>query len=567
MKKFYILTGLLFLAIISSTKFTYAQQWGDYTLYSTGTTTVLVDTGDASAAKIIKTWTHSNSERTGYSSYLMPGGVLWRTVSRSGNSFSGGPICGQVQKVAYDGTILWNFVYSTTQYCSHHDICPMPNGNVLLIAYELKTAAEVTAAGGTFSGAMWPEKIVEVKPTGATTGEIVWEWHTWDHLVQNKNASAANYQSSIVDHPELLNINYKASKDWQHANGISYNPMLDQITFSSHNLHEIYVIDHSTTTAEAASHKGGNSGKGGDFLYRWGNPAAYEASGTQILNVTHDAHWVPEGSPNAGYLAAYNNKGITSPSTTSCADLINAPVDGYNYKLTAGQAYEPASYTKRQPSGGYNSNMGSSQQLPNGNTLICVATAGTIREFSPSGKELWTRSMGGSCAKAFRYSKCYVENPAPAIPTISVNGNVLSSTSATTYQWYYNGALISGATSQNYTATKNGKYVVRITDSNGCVYQYSTGVAVTGVTGIAVNELEQKLNFYPNPTTGIITIDNTQLPGINYEIKVFDTVGKLIRTEKNANSIDLSPYENGIYFLQVNDGNHATFTKKISLIK
>lgn len=555
----------MILAIICSTKFANAQQWGDYTLYSTGTTTVLVDTGDASAATIVKTWTHTSSEKTGYSSYLMPGGILWRSVSKSGNSFSGGPICGQVQKVAYDGTILWNYVYSTTQYCSHHDICPMPNGNVLLIAYELKSSSEVAAAGGSFSGAMWPDKIVEVKPTGATTGEIVWEWHTWDHLVQNTNSSAANYQSSIVDHPELININYKASKDWQHANGVNYNPILDQITFSSHNFSEIYVIDHSTTTAEAASHKGGNSGKGGDILYRWGNPAAYGATGTKILNVTHDAHWVPEGSPNAGYLAAYNNQGISS--SASCADLIETPIDGYNYKITAGQAYAPASYTKRQASGGYNSNMGSSQQLPNGNTLICIATSGTINEFSPSGTKLWTRSMGGSCAKAFRYNKCYVENAAPAIPVITINGTTLSSTTATTYQWYLNGALISGATSQTYTATKNGKYVVRITDSKGCVYQYSVGVPFTGATGIAVNELEQKLNFYPNPTTGIVSIDNTQLYGANYEIRVFDPVGKLILTGKNANYLDLSMYENGIYFLQVNDGNHATFTKKISLIK
>lgn len=565
MKNFYLKCCCLFLAITSSTGLLQAQQWGDYTLYSTGSTTVLVDTGDASAAKIVKTWTHSSSEKTGYSSYLEPGGILWRTVSRSGNSFSGGPVCGQVQKVAYDGTILWNFVYSTANYCTHHDICPMPNGNVLLISYELKSATEVTAAGGSYSGAMWPDKIVEVKPTGATTGDIVWEWHTWDHLVQNTKSTAANYQTSILDHPELININYNATKDWQHMNGVDYNPILDQVAFSSHNFSEIYVIDHSTTSAEAASHKGGNSGKGGDILYRWGNPAAYGATGTKILNVTHDAHWIPEGAPNAGYLVAYNNNGISS--SASCADMVQTPIDGYNYTRTAGAAYEPASYTKRQASGGYNSNMGSSQQLPNGNILICVATAGTINEFSPTGTKLWTRSMGGSCAKAYRYNKCYVENAQPAIPAITVNGNVLSSTSAATYQWYCNGVLISGATSQNYTATKNGKYVVRITDSNGCVYMYSPGVAFTGSTGISENEFEQKLGFYPNPTTGIVNIDNTQLYGANYEIRVFDPIGKLIDTEKNATQIDLSSYENGIYFLQVSDGIHTTFTKRISVVK
>jgi hypothetical protein len=561
MKNQYLRCCLLFIAVICSNNFINAQQWGDYTLYNSGTTTLLVDT--ANTTTTIKTWTHAT--KTGYSSYLMPGGILWRTVTRSGNSFSGGPICGQVQKIAYDGTLLWDFVYSTTTYCTHHDICPMPNGNVLLIAYESKTAAEVTAAGGTFNNTMWPDKIVEVKPTGATTGDIVWEWHTWDHLVQNVKSTAANYQTSIVDHPELININYKAAKDWQHMNGIHYNPILDQIAFSSHNMHELYIIDHSTTTAEAATHKGGNSGKGGDILYRWGNPAAYGATGTKVLNVTHDAHWIPEGSPNAGFLVGYNNNGISS--SASCADMVQTPRDGYNYTRAAGAAYAPASYTVRQASGGYNGNMGSSQQLPNGNTLICIATAGVINEFSPTGVKLWTKTTGGATAKAHRYSKCYVENPAPAIPTITSDGTILTATSATTYQWYCNGDLIAGATNQTYTPTKAGKYVVRITDSKGCVYQYSTGLAFTITTGVSENELAQKLSFYPNPTTGIISVDNAQLNGAPYEIRIFDAVGKQIDTKKNATVIDLSAYENGIYFLQVSDNNHTTFTKKISLIK
>jgi hypothetical protein len=38
----------------------------------------------------------------------------------------------------------------------------------------------------------------------------------------------------------------------------------------------LWVIDHQTTTAQAASHTGGRYNKGGDLLYRWGNPQTYD---------------------------------------------------------------------------------------------------------------------------------------------------------------------------------------------------------------------------------------------------------------------------------------------------
>src|SRR5258705_10012799 len=210
MQKAAVFCFLFFLVNFSS-----AQQWGDYTLYSVmgNGSAYLIDTNN----NVYHTWALGNSYRTGYSAYLEPGGTLVKSVQNSGNYFTGGPITGAVIRADWNGNILWNYVYSTQAYCAHHDICPMPNGNVLLIAYERKSATEVAAAGcTTFSQEMWPDKIVEVQPTGATTGNIVWEWHAWDHLVQDVDSSLANYQSSIVNHPELLNINYSAQKDWMH---------------------------------------------------------------------------------------------------------------------------------------------------------------------------------------------------------------------------------------------------------------------------------------------------------------------------------------------------------------
>lgn len=540
-----------------------AQQWNGLTLVATqnSTTAKLVDT----AGTLVKTYSPGTGS-TGYSAYLEPGGTMVRSLKLTNSTFTGGGACGAIQKVDYNNNVIWTYTVSSSTEYSHHDHCVLPNGNVLIIAYESRTQAQLSAAGGTNTAltSIWPEKVIEVKPLTATTGTVVWEWHVWDHLVQNVNSSKANYQTSIVNHPELLNINYKSTKDWMHMNGIDYNPMLDQIVVSSHNLNEWYVIDHSTTTAEAASHSGGNSGKGGDFLYRWGNPLAYQATGSAILNVTHDVHWIPEGVSGAGDLAGYNNLGQTSPSQKSTIDRITPPRANYNYTINTGSAFSPSTYNSRLVATAYNSNMGSSEQYPNGNQMICLALAGTIYEVNAAGTTLWTYSAGGTTSQAHRYSQCYISNAAPSQPTITTNGNDLQSTSATTYQWYYNGDLIAGATSQNFTPTQSGIYVVRITDANGCVYRYSPGYLYSIST--SVNEIETKnISVYPNPSTGIVDLDFNYQKFNSVKVEVYDVYGKIVLTTIDNWRLDLTQLSNGVYTLAISLDNKKPSYQKIIL--
>ena len=540
----------------------YGQKSPGQTLYSIGNSTAayLVDTNGTTS----HTWTFASTSKTGYSTHMMPGGDIWRSIARTGNSFSGGGMCGEIQKVDYNGNVLWDFVYSSTSYCTHHDHCPLPNGNVLLIVYETKTASEVSAAGCTQSILMWSEKVIEVQPTGPTTGTIVWEWHIWDHLVQSVDSGKANYQTSIVDHPELLNINYATTKDWMHMNGIDYNPILDQIVVSSHYLNEWYVIDHSTTSSEAASHSGGLSGHGGDILFRWGNPAAYNATGTRILNVTHDSHWIKEGSPNAGYLVGYNNRGVSN--SQSAVDQIEPPLVGYNYTRTPGNAYLPATYDIRHACNGYSSNMGGSQQLPNGNMLVCMATAGLIYEVNPAGTTLWSKTTTGSVAQSFRYDDCYINNTAPAIPEITESGDTLYATSATSYQWYLNGVQISTATDSYFVPDVDGVYLVRVTDVNGCLYSYSLSYRYVALQNKINNVSSNQLNIsvYPNPSNGIVYLKNVQSLK-NYSIYVFNTIGENILMVKNTDQIDLSNHPKGLYAVSIVIPGYPTLNKKISI--
>lgn len=529
-----------------------AQQWGYATLIApqNSTTVTLLDT----ASTVIKTWTGLTGQ-TAYSSYLMPGGYLWRTVKTTNGSFSGGGLAGRVQKVDWNGNIVFDYTVSSTTEISHHDICPMPNGNVLLIVYVKKTAAQMTAAGASSASARQLEKVIELHPTGTTTATIVWQWEVYDHLVQNTNASAANYQSSIVNNPQLLNVNLNVATDWMHMNGIDYNATLDQIAVSSHNLNEIYIIDHSTTTAQAATHSGGNGGKGGDFLYRWGNPANYGATGTKIFNVVHDAHWVPADCPRGGWLGGFNNQGVSN--TASAVDLFQPPLSGYNYTLTTGQAYTPSTYGYRHAVNGYSSNMGNSQQLPNGNMLICVATAAKVYEIDANNNQLWVYQGTGSIPQASRYARCYIENPSlattTATSTICAGATVTLNTSVTatnatgyTYAWSPAAGLsstTSAAPVANPTATTT--YVVTMTTAGGC----------TATTSMLVN-----VNAAPSADAG----NNVSISsGQSSTLTATGGTSYAWSTGGNTASITVSPIQTTTYTVTVTNANGCTASDQV----
>jgi hypothetical protein len=489
--------ALILLLILAGTTAS-SQTYDGYTLYGK------MGNNNVYLLKMDKTVYHSwtNSVATGYSVYLLANHHILRACQYNGNVLPGAAMCGMVQDLDWNGTVTWQYIYSSSTYCTHHDIHPMPNGNVLLISYEVKTAAQVVAAGGNSSIIMWPDEIVEVQPSGSTGGTIVWEWHAWDHLVQDHDASKANY-GVVANHPELINLNYQQQKDWMHTNGIDYNPDLDQIVFSSHNLNEIYVIDHSTTTAQAATHTGGNSGKGGDILYRWGNPAAYNQGTTanQVFHVVHDAHWIPSGYPWATRLVAFNNQGASGNG--SCVDMINPPYSGYTYTYTSG-AYAPSTYLWRHNCLGNAQDQSSSQKLPNGNLLIDIASTGYIYEIDSLQNLLWSTTVGGTVAKAYRYSACYVNGgltvTATASPSSVCSGGTVqlgaTATGGSTYTYDWT-SIPAGFTStlQNPVAnpTVTTTYIANVT-SNSCTGADSVYVIVN-----------------PLPATPVITISHDTL--------------------------------------------------------
>lgn len=340
----------------------------------------------------------------GNSAYLLDNGDIIRCGKRPGNI---NPVIAEggagevVEKRDWSGQLLWRYTYNSPTYRMHHDIAPMPNGNVLILAWELKTMAEAVAAGKDTTGyedpSIWPDHVVEVEPIGLDSGNIVWEWHAWDHLIQKFDSTKANY-GITSDHPERIDVNYgvTAFADWLHCNSLDYNETLDQIMLSVPHFNEIWVIDHSTTTAEAAGSIGGNSGKGGDLLYRYGNPDAYGrgAPANQQLFFEHDARWVETGianDPDSGNIMVFNNR---AGSNYSRVDMITPPMDSSgNYVIQANLPFGPDTLTWSfvgPMSDTINSgSLSGAHKLPNGNFLITAGNEGRVVEVTRAGQLAW----------------------------------------------------------------------------------------------------------------------------------------------------------------------------------
>ncbi|NQV31641.1 MAG: DUF1566 domain-containing protein, partial [Phycisphaeraceae bacterium] len=356
-----------------------------YTLFApiNSTVTTLID----NEGRVVNQW--KSEYRPGHSVYLLENGHLLRTGAmgpRGNTTFRAGGSGGHIQEFTWEGKLIWDYTYSSRKHLLHHDIEFMPNGNILMIAWEKKTRRELIAAGRNPDTipdqGLWVDHVIEVKPTGRTSGDIVWQWHVFDHVVQDFDAARANY-GDVARHPELLDLNYmprrgRISEDWNHTNAIDYNPKLDQIMLTLHSMSEIFVIDHSTTTKEAAGHTGGRRGRGGDVLYRWGNPQVYRAGSAkdQKLYVPHDGAWIEPGLPGAGHIMIFNNGQGRSDGQYSSVDVIAPPMDAQgHYVPGSNAAYGPTEpdwqYTDKNKPDFFSQNISGAQRLANGNTLIC----------------------------------------------------------------------------------------------------------------------------------------------------------------------------------------------------
>ncbi len=364
-----------------------------YTLIvpQTTTETHLIDLD----GRIAQTW--RSSYLPGLSASVRSDGLLLRAgrVDPSPSNFASAPggAGGVIELLDWDSILVATFQYASDRYLQHHDAVGLPNGNVLMLAWDYKTVEEAVAMGRDPTllrdGRLYPDSVIEVD---VTAGTIVWEWHVWDHLVQHFDPTKPNY-GTAADYPGRIDLNWVTNggqASWNHLNSIDYDARRDEIIVSSREFSEIWVIDHATTTKQAR-------GRRGDLVARYGNPAAH-GSGTatdRTLFFQHNARVIPRGTPGAGNYLVFSNGGVEERPQSTVEEI--TPTRGTRLSRSDGRGSDgvvgrvkrvfPRPRSSTEPF--FASFVSGVQRLPNGNLLITDGPIGRVFEVTALGTKVW----------------------------------------------------------------------------------------------------------------------------------------------------------------------------------
>lgn len=487
--------------------------------------------------EIVHVWEDESNFRPGNTAYLMENGDLIKTkrdAAVAGDRIWAGGGGAIVEIRNWDNELLWSFSLNTETERLHHDIEVLPNGNILMIAWELIPMEEALAAGRDSAllheGELWPDKIIEVQPIGTDEFEIVWEWRAWDHLIQDRDANKPNF-GVIAEHPERMDINYDTQEraDWMHSNYMDYDPVNRQILLSIPYFDEVWVIDHTTTTAQAAGSSGGFSGLGGDIMYRWGNPVVYDSgdSTNQRLFFQHNARYAYDFltpmHPNYGDISVFNNR---VGDSFSSANIFDNTFDMYTWSFPKIESiFGPENFNyfffHPEPSAIFSTGLSSVQVLPNGNVLICAGRQGYILEVTPDEEIVWEYEvplLGGS--------------PVAQGIELDVNNNLTFS--VTRYP-------------MNFEAFNE-----RDLSPKGFIELEPNEGFCDDLISSTEEALEPDFKIYPNPTYGSLTIE---WESMKFEpVQIWNLFGRIVLEDEVMGGRvywDISDFNPGMYLIKV----------------
>ncbi len=146
----------------------------------------------------------------------------------------------------------------------------------------------------------------------------------------------------------------------------------------------------------------------------------------------------------------------------------------------------------------------------------------------------------------------------PGLQTTLNSSVTNASTPEVTYQWNYNGAILSNASSASHNVDINGlgNYTLTVTDGHGCKSAVSNVVTIE-------DSLNYNLFIYPNPNNGIFQIRyNDKYNGVSNprSVTIYDSKGSRVYNQSfNINKpfgkaeIDMTKFGKGIYFVELTD--------------
>lgn len=285
---------------------------------------------------------------------------------------------GKIRLINSNQETDWEITYSSENHIQHHDVEYLSNGNIMFLIWEKFDGSE---AGFKQDIPIYTEAIIEMNPL---TEEIVWEWHAIDHLIQDFDSSKDKF-GVVADNPNKIDVNYEENHpnnngDIMHANGITIDEEKKLIYMTVNFYSEVWVIDYSTTSSEAATSTGGNYGLGGDLVYRFGNPSAYDnSSGERTLNRVHYPNLLDNGN-----ILLYANQIDTEQS-----EVIEFEMPA-SYTLSPNANNEPIITWNFTDSNLYSDILSSAVRFSSGNTLITEGRQRTLWEVDNTGNIVWT---------------------------------------------------------------------------------------------------------------------------------------------------------------------------------
>lgn len=395
-----------------------------YLFYGSGTTAYLTDM----SGTVQHTWKAGGSIQC--VAYLLEdGSVLFPFSGSCGVQINGAHAHGRIQRIAKDGTIAWDYKFCPSGWGPGYDLEPMPNGNILI-------PADNTSKAGI---------IYELKPSGTSGAEIVWQFQLPDSLNSSSGSSGGGGMGTYI-------------------NSVSYNPDLDYILVDLQEpVRKMVVIDHSGTGNVVYTYAAATSGRLHGAIW---SSKYYIGTKTAIADANTSAMRV-------GNLLVVNN--------TSSVIEVNMKT---NTKVKT-IAYSFAN------------NEGSVQRLPDGNTLVQKGMDQTaINIIDDNGKQVSSFTAKGRCNRAYWYGADYAG--VKAVVSTPVHSQTVKSYVRNITAYYDVSSNVAHISS--ISGNEPFSYKILTPDGKVLISSRSTGSNIT----VSTENLKSGLYFiYANSLSGV----------------------------------------------------------------